>query len=65
MIRTFKQEQSACMKMNVVLRDNTHYLGCDMTESPFGVAGMVGFWKDDVILIIPLDLVKSLTLYSD
>jgi len=53
------------MKMNVVLRDGNEYLGCDVTPTPFNVAGMVGFWHENAILIIPLDLVKSISMYSD
>lgn len=64
MIKTFTPTEQSNMKMNIDLLDGKKYLGCDVVDNPFCVANTVSFWHENVIMIIPLDLVKSIEVYS-
>lgn len=54
------------LKLNVFLKDGESYLGKDTTSKPFGDNDrMVGFWQDNAITIIPMDLVKKIEMFFE
>ena len=61
MVKTLKTTN---LKLNVTLRDNTEFLNCDVPEEPFGLPGVVAFFIEEALMIVPMDLVKEVFMYN-
>ncbi len=56
---------TSLLKVNVRLRDDTEYLGCDIPENPTPPNGTIQFWFQNALICIPMDLVKDYAFYED
>lgn len=62
-VREFRED--ADLVMDVILKDGPNYFACDIPTRPFGDnSQVVSIWQDDIILIFPMDKVKSVRLYD-
>lgn len=66
MIKDSSQSFNEKMKLNIDLKDGREFLGCDTTSGfqNFLQLGLLIFWDEEAIKIIPMDQVKEFSLYE-
>lgn len=65
MIKSFTEEESEHIKINVDLKNGRSFLNKDIPSKPFEINGMVSFWVGDDLKIIPLSEIREMNLFVE
>lgn len=61
MIKNFENEAS--LQMNVILKDGTEYMNCDLSVAADTI-GVCKFWRGNIMTIVPWDEIKRVDIFD-